>query len=257
MEIDQVTYGSVNRSRMKGYQVIGKSSGVDAAMASAFCKWAPSHNSLEVGDDQSPREAWALSFFPLLDDHFAVARSVHGGPEYSGRGGLAVMTSALVLSRKQMANLAFDAIGVSRTALTFGHLILQSGFDEALPEITLPSQLLNLPTPQTDFVDAGDPVLPSHAVQWIARESCSLLRDGRKVMIVGACNPLPILSLLFEQLKSAERREVSFSCGLKSSSRRDFRVQFTSQTMSLKLQRELDRGGIVAIDVARVLIETE
>ena len=257
MEIEQVTYGSINRSRMKGYQVIGKSPGVDAAMASAFCNWAPSHNSLEVGEDQTTRDAWALSFFPLLDNHFAIARSMHGGPEYSGRGGLAVNTSALVLSRKQMASLGYDAIGLSRTALTFGHLILQLDPDETLPEVTLPSQLLNLPTPRTDFIDSGEPALPNHAVSWIARESCSLLRDERKVMIVGRCDPLPILSLLFEQLKAAERREVSFACGLRASSRRDFRVQFTSQPMSAKLQRELDRSGIIAIDIDRVLVETE
>lgn len=256
MQIEQINYGSVNRSRMKGYQVIGKSAGVDSSVASAFCQWAPSHNSLDVVGDQSTRDAWGLSYFPLLDDHFAVARSIHGGPEYSGRGGLAVMTSALVLSRKQMAHVGYDAIGLSRTALTFGHLILHAGADEVLPDVMLPAQLLELPTPLSDFIDSSEPVLPSHAVRWVARESCSLLRDGRKVMVVGHCDPLPILSLLFDQLKPAERREVSFACGLKSSSRRDFRVQFTSQTMSTKLQRELDRAGVVAIDVARVLIET-
>ena len=75
-------------------------------------------------------------------------------------------------------------------------------------------------------------------------------------MVVGECDPLPILTLLLDQLTSSERAETSFACGIKPSSRRDFRVQFTHDVMSPKLQKELDRSGIVPIDVARVLMET-
>lgn len=256
MQVEQITYGSLKRRKMKGYQIIGKSPGIDTTMASNFCKWAPSHNSIEVSSDQQAQEAWGLSFFPLSNDHYAIARSVHGGPEYSGRGGLAVVTNALVMNRKQLAAYDFHAVDIARTAITLGNLILRLDRDETLPAVTLTGRPLSLPLPESDFTDSTPPVLPSHAVNWIARETVSLLRDHRKVMIVGKCDPLPVLTLILDQLTPKERVEASFACGIKPSSRRDFRVQITDDVMSPKLQKELDRAGIVPIDIARVLVET-
>lgn len=256
MQVEQLTYGSVNRSRMKGYQVIGKSEGIDATTAGVFCQWAPSHNSLEVGSVESPKDAWGLSFFPLSDFRYAIARSVHGAPEYSGRGGLSVVTNAMVMTRKQLLCYEFDAISVVRTALVFGNLILRGDYEENLPCVTLPARSLPFDVPASDFSGIKPPLLPDHAVTWTARECCSLLRDNRKVMIVGPSDPLSILSLIFKQLKPNERSEISFACGLRPSSRRDYRLQFTEQQMCPRLQRDLDRSGIVAIDIARVLVES-
>ncbi|PAY16062.1 hypothetical protein CKO51_28575 [Rhodopirellula sp. SM50] len=257
MQVEQISYGSLKRRRMKGYQIIGKSPGVDATVSSEFCKWAPSHNSLEVASDAAAQDAWGLSFFPLSDYFYAVARSVHGGPEYSGRGGLAVVTIALVMSRKQLVAYEFHAVDTARTALALGNLILQLDRDETLPTVTLTGRPLSLQPPMSDFTDSTPALLPGHAVNWIARETVSLLRDNRKVMIVGKCDPLPILTLMLDQLTPKERSETSFACGLKPSSRRDFRVQFTQDPMTPKLQKELDRSGIAPIDVARVLVETK
>ena len=256
MQVEQISYGSVKRPRMKGYQVIGKSSGIDSSLSGAFCKWAPSHNSIETSGDQAAVDSWGLSFFPLPDDHFAVARTMHGGPEYSGRGGLSVVTSALVLSRKQFAAYEFHAIDLARTALSLGSLILHLDTDEQLPPVTLTTRAVALRQPESDFTDSTPPLLPNHAVTWIARESVSLLRDGRRVMIAGHCDPLPILTQLLDQLKPGERAHTSFACGLKPSSRREFRLQLTQERMSPKLQKELERSGIVPIDIARVLEET-
>lgn len=256
MQVDQISYGSAKRRRMKGYQIMGKSPGIDSNLSSAFCRWAPSHNSLEVAGDEAPEQAWALSFFSLSQTHFAIARSMHGGPEYSGRGGLAVVTSALVMTRTQLSQYDFHAVNVSRTAMALGHLILPLDRGESLPTATLPRAPFTLPQPASDFADRGEPRLPSHVVNWVARESCSLLRDRRKVMIVGLCDPLPILTLLLDQLSPSERAETSFASGLKPSNRREFRVQFTCQEMTPKLQKEMDRSGIAAIDLKRVLAET-
>ncbi len=256
MQVEQISYGSVNRSRMKGYQVIGKSAGVDTNIATAFCQWAPSHNSLETSGDQTLLDASGLSFFALSEFRYAIARSVHGGPEYSGRGGLSVVTSALVMTRRELVSYDFHAVDVARTALAFGHLILPIDKDETLPCVTLTRRALPLALPKSDFSNSTPEKLPSHAIQWIARETASLLRDDRKVMIVGDCDPLPVITLIFDQLNNTERAETSFAFGIKPSSRRDFRVQFTQQRMSPRLQREMDRAGIAAIDVSRVLVES-
>lgn len=257
MQIEQITYGSVKRTRMKGYQIIGKSPGVDSTTSSVFCQWAPSHNSIEVGSKQDIQDAWGLSCFPLSDYHFAIARSVHGGPEYSGRGGFAVVTSALVMTRNQLAAYDFHAIDVARTAITLGNLILTTQRDDGLPMITLTRRPLSLPQPISDFTDSTPALLPGHAVNWIARETVSLIRDNRKVMVVGKCDPLPILTQLLDQFSAKERSNISFACGLKPSNRRDFKVQFTQDVMSPRMQKELERSGIVAIDIARVLLETK
>jgi hypothetical protein len=254
MQVEQITYGSIKRQRMKGYQIIGKSPGIDSRLATAFCRWAPSHNSLETAPQEAVDDAWGLSFYPLSEIHFAIARSIHGGAEYSGRGGLAVCTTALVLTRRQLAGYAFHPIDLARTAITFGHLILQIDTDQNRPQLKLPQNPLSLPLPKSDFTDSTVPRLPEHAVNWTARESCSLLRDGRRVMVVGVCDPLPILTLLFDQLKPAERSEISFACGLKHSSQREFRLQFTREPMNPRLKNELERSGIAAIDLQRVLI---
>ena len=256
MQVEQITYGSLKRNRMKGYQIIGKSSGVDATIASEFCKWAPSHNSLEYNSDQEAQDAWGLSFFALSDFYYGIARSVHGGPEYSGRGGFAVVTSALIVARKQLAAYEFHGVDLARTALALGNLILPLGEDQNLPQVVLTHRPISFPQPVSDFVDSTPAQLPGHAVNWIARETVSLLRDHRKVMIVGKCDPLPILTQMLDQLSVSERGETSFACGLKPSSRRDFRVQFTQELMSPKLQKELERSGIAPIDIARVLVET-
>ena len=256
MQVDQVHYGSAKGRRMKGYQIIGKSLGVDANLSSAFCRWAPSHNSLERASGEALEQAWGFSFFPLSDSHFAIARSMHGGPEYSGRGGLAVVTRALVMTHRQLLQYEHHAVDVCRTAMALGHLILHRDCGDSLPTVTLPRSPFPLMQPLSDFADWGAPRLPSHVVNWVARESCSLLRDNRKVMVVGCCDPLPILTLLLDQLSPSERTDTSFACGLKPSNRREFRMQFTYQCMTPKLQKELDRSDIAAIDLERVLAET-
>lgn len=256
MQVEQITYGSVNRSRMKGYQIIGKSEGVDATTASAFCQWAPSHNSLDVTDEQDQQDAWSLSFCALSDYHYSIARSVHGAPEYSGRGGLSVVTNSLIMTRRQLLSYHFNPIAIARTAMTLGNLILRGDYEDHLPCVTLPQRSLPFLKPNSSFTNSEPPILPDHAVEWTARECCSLLRDNRRVMIVGESDPLPILSLVFDQLKPNERSEVSFACGLRPSSRRDYRLQFTNQRMSPRLLKELERSGIAPIDITRVLVES-
>ncbi|MCD0458111.1 GAP1-N2 domain-containing protein [Roseiconus lacunae] len=256
MLVEQITYGSANRSRMKGYQVIGQSPGIDASMSAAFCKLAPSHNSIETLPRCDLQDAWGLSFFTLSETHYVVARSVHGAPEYSGRGGFSVVTSALVATGRQLVQYGYHAIDFARTALALGHLILPADDQHQLPQSEMTDKPISLPLPESDFCDSTPAVLPNHAVNWIARETVSLLRDRHKVMIVGDCDALPILTLVFDQLNPSERSTTSFACGLKQSGQRDFRVQFTHETMTPKLKAELDRAGFVSIDIASVLVET-
>jgi len=256
MQVDQISYGSAKRRNMKGYQIIGKSHAIDSSLSSVFCRWAPSHNALDSPPGEAIENAWAFSFFPLSETRFAIARSVHGGPEYSGRGGLTVTTNALLMTREQLGQYDNHAVDAGRTALALGHLILPGNNAEALPTVTMPKTPLSFRLPESDWTDTATPRLPGHVVQWVARESCSLLRDDQRVIIVGPCDPLPIVTLVFDQLSPAERLGVSFASGLTLSKRREFRLQFTYQEMTVKLQKDMERSGVAVIDLVRVLAET-
>ena len=247
MIVDQVIYGSANRARMKGYQLLGQSGGIDSDLAKEFCRWAPSHGSLG-----NSAEAWGLSSFPLGERHFAIARTIHGAPEYSGRGGLAVVTRAIIFTKNQLAQFEYDAVAVARTALALGQLVLPAAFPPSLPELALPDRCLPMEQPESDFGDLGEPKLPPHAVKWVARETVSLLQHHPKIMICGVCDPLPILYLLFELLDPEQRLETSFACGIGRSSRREYKVQFTEEPLDASLGRQLAKQSITAIDVTRV-----
>lgn len=234
---------------MKGYQLLGQSEGIDSRTAKEFCRWAPSHGALGSSPD-----AWGLSFFPLSDDSFAIARTMHGGPEYSGRGGMAVVTRALVVSRRQLAEFENDPIALARTALALGHLIFPASIPKVLGEIVIPNRSLPFDLPESDFADRTEPLLPPHAVRWVARESASLLKSQAQVMICGPCDPLPILFLLFDLLDADQRSGISFACGLKRTARREYRIQFTDEKLDAALQRQLTLQSITPIDLNRVLV---
>ena len=249
MFIDQIVYGSANRAHMKGYQVLGQSEGVDNEVTKRFCRYAPSHGTLGKSPD-----AWGLSFFPVDDSRFAIARSMHGGPEYSGRGGLTVVTRALIVTSSQLSLYSNDPISFARTAMALGHLILPDAMPQNLPVIEIPDRPLPMEQPQSDFADLSEPALPAHAVKWVAREAFSMLNDGSQVMICGVCDPLPILYLMYELISAGNRPLISFASGIQRSSRRSYRVQFTDEPLDPSLSRQLSKQAIAPIDLERVLV---
>ena len=247
MLLDQLTYGSANRSRMKGYQVLGQSEGVDGKTAKEFCRWAPSHGAL--GSDV---DAWGLSFFQLARGTYCLARTMHGGPEYSGRGGLAVFTRALVVSARQLRRYDNDPIALARTAFALGHLILPETVSQSLAAAPLPDRPLPMDAPTSGFAAEHQPILAEHVVKWVARESASLLKQHGRVMVCGPCDALPILHLLFELVDEDARPEISFACGLQKSNHRRFQMQFTNQILDPSLQRQLAQQDIAPIDLSKV-----
>ncbi|TWT88058.1 GAP1-N2 domain-containing protein [Stieleria varia] len=249
MILDQLIYGSANRNRMKGYQLLGQSDGVDTRTAKQFCRWAPSHGALGTEVD-----SWGLSFFPLENDLHCIARTMHGAPEYSGRGGMSVVTRGLVISSSQLSKFDNDPIALARTAFALGHLILPANTNQTPVAVSLPTKSFPMEMPISGFANESEPLLPEHAVRWVARETASLLKIHERVMICGACDPLPILYLLFELLDSDVRPSISFACGLQRSTRRLFRVQFTDEKLDHAMQRQLAQQSIATIDLSRVLV---
>ena len=253
MSVDQITYGSVDRMRMKGYQIIGKSAGIDQAMSSSFCKWAPSHSSLEVDQFENNVDAWGLSYFPINDQQFALARSVHGAPEYSGRGGLTVMTRALVLNRQQMRQYEGQVVNLARIAMSLGGLILGDSANEVLEPFEIPENGFHLSELASDFTDSTEPVLEYGVQRAIVQHIQLLIQRGARVMVIGRCDPLPILSNVFSGLETQRRIATSFACGLKPTNRRVFQLQFTQETLSQRQHKELQRSNLEIIQIEDVL----
>lgn len=111
LRVEQAVFTSSNRDRMKGYQSVAKSAGIDRRLSQEIGRWAPTRNSSENPD------AWTLNCYPLANDFFAITRTTLGGPEYSGRGGTQVDTVILALRNEQLEPYRFNAVTLCRTAM--------------------------------------------------------------------------------------------------------------------------------------------
>ena len=114
--VDQAVFASSDRGRIKGYQLVSASSGVDRACSQELCRWAPTQFPTDDPD------TWTINFFPVSRDLFAVTRTVLGGPEYSGRGGMQVVTLILLLRDDQFAAYGCNPIAVAKNSVDAGVL---------------------------------------------------------------------------------------------------------------------------------------
>lgn len=246
MQIEQAIFTSADSGSMRGYQLVARSPGIDQRLAKELCRWAPSHASL-WGDGAKD---WSLNFFPAGEGWVAITRTLYGGPEYSRRGGMQVVTTMLAMRVDQLAGYHFNPLAVARTALALGHLWLQPHPAERLATINLPPK---------SVVPSGEEA-GTAALDGIAGERCSadrapratppllaqvldLLRDGRRVAVAGIRDPVAAFGELIALVPPAERADVSFTTGLKPSIRRAFRLHFLP-TADPTLRRSLTSQGI-------------
>ena len=166
MQVEQAIFTSLRSRKSQGYHLVAQSSGLDDQLARRLCTWGPSHASL-MNDHP---DAESLNFHPLTDDWFAVSRTVYGGPEYSGRGGLQVFTQFLLLRREQLARYENHPLLVVQTAQLLGNLRLVSNILHHLPPVELPER------PLAHFLD-GNSVRGQLRKQF--RASPSLRERGR------------------------------------------------------------------------------
>lgn len=229
MQIQQAIFTSSDRGTMKGYQLVAKSAGVDRACAQELCRWSPSQM---TSDDPS---RWTINYFPVLDDHVAVTRTVLGGPEYSARGGIQVVTLILVLTNDQFANYGCNAVSVARTAMLYGWLRLPLDVGrQALETIQLPHKPLVEPVVVPDHEDA------------LLQSVMSMVRESRRVAIIGDHDPLGTIETLIAWLPVESRRAFSFTTGLAPAVRRPFQTHFLDN-VSNSTQRTLDSQSIACV----------
>ena len=215
MWAEQAVFASAERQHRKGYQLVARSDGIDAAIAQELCRWAPSHGALV---DPEPH-AWSLTYFPADDRHIAVARTTYGGAEYSGRGGMEVVTAFLVLPFDEFARYDNDPVALARTALALGYLRLPDASNDHRSRVRIPDRPVPIRCP--DDQTCRDEESGSRF-----GEAFELLRRHRRVVVLGEPDPLAVAHRLIGRLEPEVRFGLTFTTGLTWSMQREFQLQF-------------------------------
>lgn len=247
MKVEQAIFTSADNGGMKGYQLVSRSAGIDRRLAQELCRWAPSHASL-WGDGA---KHWSLNYFPAGEEWVAITRTLYGGPEYSSRGGMQVVTMMLAMRVEQFAGYHFNPLAVAKTALALGHLRLQPDAAERLPTVTLPDRSLALSNRTCrEGTDGLAGTRCAAQTPPLLTKVLELLRDEQRVAVAGIRDPIAAFGELVDLIPAAERLGVSFTTALKPSIRRAFRLQFLP-TSDPVLRRSLTSQGITCVPAAR------
>ncbi len=213
MQIEQAIFTSTRSRKSQGYHVVAVSAGITEPVSRSLATWGPSHSAL-LSDEP---DAESLNYHAVGSDWLAVSRTVHGGPEYSGRGGFEVFTHFLLFRPEQLQGYHNNPLQFARTAQALGYLRFQANVADSLPSIDLPDHtIMDVPSsPERTPV-------PLHDV-------LRILKLQNRVAVLGLADPLPTLSLILKELPVSERLGLSFSTGLRLSVDRDFRIYFADR----------------------------
>jgi hypothetical protein len=225
--VEQAVFTSSDRGRLKGYQLVSKSAGIDRSLSQELSHWAPTRSSSENPED------WTLSCFPVADEFTAITRTTLGGPEYSGRGGTQVVTLILMFRNEQLKPYAFNTVTVSKNAMAMGCLKLPLDLEsEQLPLAFVPTY------PIISDTDGSDDDIDGDQYEETLEKIVSVIEDGRRVAIIGSMKPMEMVDRLIRRMSIAARRKFSFTTGLEPSTRRPFQAHFFAE-IDIRTRRSL------------------
>lgn len=214
MWLEQAVFTSSKTNRGQGYQVVAKSRGVSDHLLVALTRWSPSHASLQSNDVT----AESTNYHPLSSDIVAVSRTMYGLKEFSGRGGLQVVTIAIILKRSQLAGYENNCFRLARVARSLGYLRWQVRFPERISAIELPNRELSEAFLHREMEEPDD----SYPPQQVA----AMLQTGQRVALVAAgSSPNHVAEAVIQSLPIKDRPSCYFTTGLKWSKQRPFRLQ--------------------------------
>lgn len=235
IEVEQAVFASSDHGTMKGYQLVAKSAGIDREISGELCRWSPT----SFSNDPSK---WALNVFPVSQDLTAVTRTVLGGPEYSNRGALQIVTSILLPRLDQLEHYDFDGATFAKTALAMGNLRLPLDLEIGeLPKVILPDR------PIVDPDLASIPREKDENLERLLDKTSKLIIQSRRVALVGLQDHIDAVSGLLIRLPVPKRKAFSFTTGLTPSVRRPFQAHFLDH-VEPKTQRVFDSQDIVVLD---------
>ena len=233
MWLEQAVYTSAKTRIGEGYHVVAKSTGVSSDMTKALNQLCPSHGALQSTHAQFE----SLNFHALTGDNLAVSRTVHGGKEFSSRGGLQVVTLTVILKRHQLAGFDNNPFRLARVARSMGQLRWLQQFPSQLPRVEVP-----------DFDVAGQ-LAPLQPMMSQALAIYEAWRQGKTVLVVTPHEASEIVESLLLHLPIEERIACHFTTGLKWSKARPFRLYITqSLDVETRLLMKNARVNIIQLN---------
>lgn len=232
MFVQQAVFTSTESRRARGYHLVAQSPGIPDSLAERLNHWGPSHDSLL----HTEIDADSISFFPVDEGWYILARTGYGGPEYSGRGSLQVVTRMLALRSNHLAEYNSCPLTFYHAAMALGHLRLLFHPPERLEELEIPTRT-NLGS-----VNQSTPTVHPTLYNNIQRH----LKDDGRVAVLHVTEPLELLSRILQELRPDERPWMSFTTGLKPSRHRHFRLNL-APTGDKHLIRQYVAQGIACV----------
>lgn len=234
--IEQAVFTSAKTDRAQGYQLLGRSPGLDESDARELSVWGPSHGSLLA---QSP-DAASTNFFKLASGSHCVSRTSVAGAEYSGRGGALVYTQFLVAPPEVMERFANDPFALLRAAAASGALCVHETVPEVLEPLTLGGRAPVIDTAlMTKIARDPGPAALAMLIQ------AALGNDRLAIYSETPCENL--IAALLGSLPVACRPDFSFTTGLVFSPSRQVRISTLPADESE--WRAISRRGITLLDV--------
>jgi hypothetical protein len=211
--IEQAVFTSARTDRGHGYHVVAASPGVHLADQRELSMWGPSHDSLL----ESGADAVSYNFFPLPSGEFCISHTVPSGWEYSGRG-TQIYTHCLVVPPETLRRFANHPLALAQAAEAAGLFDIPDELPTALETV--------------DLAGGANAVHPTRFVQLLQQVGAKRLAILVQTVLnsagtVAASDWVPAQRLfagLFDCLPVPLRPAISFSTGLRYSSRRPFRV---------------------------------
>jgi hypothetical protein len=237
MRLEQAIFTSVRSERLDGYQLAARSGGVSDDLAKELTGWGPAHDSLWATDLGST----SVNFHGLTDGRYCVSQTTLSGAEYSGRGGGRVYTQMAIVPREGLDKFGGDPFLVLRALTASGRMIVYDNVPSELPSIPLIGRAA--PEPPAWIAE----VVTKAGEETIAELTEAATHQG----FVTVITDLPVERLfqaLLHQLHLAERLDVSFTTGLKPSSRRPFKLSIVPDDPALVRQSQrLQSGKVIEV----------
>jgi hypothetical protein len=232
MRLEQAIFTSVRGPRLDGYQLAARSPGINDQIAKELTVWGPAHDSLW----NTHPGATCINFHALSEGQFCISQTSLAGAEYSGRGGGRVYTQMLVVPREALVRFAGDPFQILQAVRAAGRLLVHEHIPDSLPTIPLLGRGGELGS------DVAQPVINVIGAETVA-ELTEVLTSNSALSIVTNLPAQRLFQVVLHQLSQSERIDVSFTTGLRPSSRRPFKLSIAPNDPALARQSQRISGG--------------
>ncbi len=237
--VQQAIFTSAKTDSSADYEILSASPGIAEFDRRELVAWGPSHDSLL----NSGPDAVSVNFFPLLSGSFGISRTAPASWEDCGRGGPRIYTHCLIASPETLRQFANHPFLLLDAAMAGGSL-------EVLEPI--PAQLEPLELRETT-ASSGSVLLAQLAAEIGPAPLAMLLQAALTSVCLAIRGPVDTARLicgLLDCLPVDCRTSISFSTGLKFSTRRPF--DWFALPDDAAQQRWLaHRPGLTTLDLGR------